>query len=137
MEVPEVKLTIKQSKFLKEYLKDGNGTRAAMAVYDTKDPNSASTIATENLRKLAYPMRLLMEAKGITPMDLIQTVDEARTAVKFNEFTGEQTPDHNIRLKAVSQMSKWAGYDPKEEKTTTVGLQDGDKQIVVKIEDYK
>jgi phage terminase small subunit len=111
------KITIKQSKFLKEYLKHGNGTKAALAVYDTKDYNSAAQIAHENLKKLENPMALLMESMGITPKSLIETVDEARQAIKVNEFTGEQLPDHNTRLKAVSQMSKWARLDPEKETT--------------------
>lgn len=121
--MPEVKLTVKQIKFMKEYVKDGNGTRAAMAVYDTKDPRAASVIASENLSKLSHPMRLLMEQKGITSMSLIETVDEARKAEKWNDFTGEREADHHIRLKAVDRLSKWAGLEPKEDKQVTVPVQ--------------
>jgi hypothetical protein len=43
------KLTIKQDKFVREYVKDGNGTRAAkQAGYS---PDTAYSIANENLNK--------------------------------------------------------------------------------------
>lgn len=43
------KLTLKQAKFTKEYIKTGNGTQAAIAAGYSK--NSAHDIASENLRK--------------------------------------------------------------------------------------
>ena len=94
-------------------------TKAAMAAYDTKDAGTAANIAYENVRKLENPMRLLMEQKGITPLALIETVDEARKAEKWNDFTGEREPDHTTRLKAVSQMSKWMRLDPEREQPQT------------------
>lgn len=114
-EPTEVKITVKQSKFIKEYLKDGNGTRAALVAYDTKDKVTAASIAYENLKKLHNPMSMLMEEMGITPKSLIETVNDARSAEKWNDFTGEKEADHHIRLKAVSQMSKWARLDPEKE----------------------
>lgn len=119
---PEVKIskvTIKQAKWLKEFLKHGNGTKAALAVYDTKDSGVAANIASENVRKLQNPMAMLMEAKGITPLSLIETVDEARQATKYNDFSGEREADHFIRLKAVDRLSKWAQLDPKETSNQT------------------
>lgn len=44
-------LTMKQTKFVKEYTKTGNGLKAAMKAYDTTDQNTACSIASENLRK--------------------------------------------------------------------------------------
>ena len=45
------KLTKKQRGFVKDYVETGNGTEAALKNYDTKDPNTAGVIASENLRK--------------------------------------------------------------------------------------
>lgn len=115
----EPKLTIKQAKFLKEYLKDGNGTRAALVAYDTTDRKSASVIAAENLVKLSNPMKVLMESQGITPLSLIDTVNEARFADKWNDFTGEREADHTVRLKAVSQFSKWLKLEETENERLT------------------
>jgi phage terminase small subunit len=45
------RLTIKQKRFVKEYVKDGNGTQAALKTYDTDKPEVAAVIADENLKK--------------------------------------------------------------------------------------
>ena len=45
-------LTIKQQKFIKEYIaSDGNGTQSALKAYNTTDNNVAHNIASENLQK--------------------------------------------------------------------------------------
>lgn len=45
-------LTHKQEQFVQEYVANGgNGTQAALAVYNTTDPNTAHVIASENLQK--------------------------------------------------------------------------------------
>lgn len=45
-------LTLKQKKFISEYLSNGgNGQKAALITYDTQDPNTARSIASENLIK--------------------------------------------------------------------------------------
>jgi hypothetical protein len=45
------KLSKKEKGFLKDYVKTGNGTEAALKNYDTTDENVAASIASENLRK--------------------------------------------------------------------------------------
>ncbi len=45
------KITPKQKKFAQGYLETGNGTHAALEVYDTESENVAASIASENLRK--------------------------------------------------------------------------------------
>lgn len=45
------KLTPKQKKFADKYLETGNGTRSALAAYDTEDYQTAASIAEENLKK--------------------------------------------------------------------------------------
>lgn len=46
------KLSVKQKKFIKEYVSnDGNGTQAALKAYDTDNPEVANAIAVENLQK--------------------------------------------------------------------------------------
>lgn len=47
----KIKLTRKQSKFVDEYVKTGNGTQSANKAYDVKNNKVASVIATENLAK--------------------------------------------------------------------------------------
>lgn len=56
------RLTLKQDKFVKEYIANGgNGTQAALQVYDVNSPNPkhvANVIAAENLAKPAVLSRL-------------------------------------------------------------------------------
>jgi len=62
-------VTIKQKLFVKEYLSNGgNGTKAALAVYGTKDSHTAHQIAYENLRKPAViqELRRNLESLGLS-----------------------------------------------------------------------
>jgi len=61
------KLTLKQAKFTKEYLKSGNGTQAAIKAGYSK--NSAHDIASENLRKpeIKEAVASAAEKLGINP----------------------------------------------------------------------
>jgi hypothetical protein len=61
-------LTIKQRRFLRHYIKSGNGTQAALVAYDVTDANTARSIATENLRKPALRTALaaLLETQGLS-----------------------------------------------------------------------
>lgn len=63
------KLTLKQAKFTKEYLKTGNATEAAAKAYDVKNRNTANSIATENLAKPAIREAVMSAAEklGINP----------------------------------------------------------------------
>jgi hypothetical protein len=67
-------LTIKQRKWLKEYLETGNATEAAMRVYNCKDRDSASNVGWENVRKLEFAE--LMEEGGITDAKLQAKINE-------------------------------------------------------------
>lgn len=60
--------SLKQLKFAREYVESsGNGTQSALKTYDTKDPNTASMIASENLRKPIVQEAILdiLERSGI------------------------------------------------------------------------
>lgn len=102
-------LTLKQKKFLKVYFETGNGTKAALAAYDTDDTNTAAVISAQNLIKLKPTLVHLMEKKGMDVNWLVTKAYEAGDATKWNDFTGEREADHNIRLKAVEIASKWLG----------------------------
>lgn len=119
----EVRLTIKQRRFLDEYFKTGNGTLSAMKVYDCKDVSSAAEIASQNLRKLKDRLTTLMEMKGLSVGDLLDTLQEARKAKirRRNLETGEvyYEPDYRNRIEAVKVAAKFLGIE-KEEDVPTV-----------------
>jgi len=70
------KLTIKQKKFVKEYIETGNATEAAARVYDVTDRNSANSIGSENLAKLAEPIADVMDRVGLTDEYLMKCLQE-------------------------------------------------------------
>ena len=58
------KVTKKQTEFAKEFVKNGgNGTQAALKVYDAKTPAAANAIASKNLKKPAVQDALKAELK--------------------------------------------------------------------------
>lgn len=74
------KLTPKQAKYVKEYIKnDGNGTKAALAAYNVKNEQTASAISTENLRKplIAESLIKAAERMGVTEEKIMQPVVDA------------------------------------------------------------
>lgn len=73
-------LTIKQRKWIKEYLECGNATEAAMKIYDCKDRESASQIGYENLRKLDFEE--FLEEAGITDSLLQKKIMEGLDATR-------------------------------------------------------
>lgn len=66
--------TIKEKKFVKEYIKTGNATEAAMRTYDVKDRKNANALGTETLAKLSISD--LMDNKGLTDDKLLDKLDE-------------------------------------------------------------
>lgn len=70
------KLTIKQKKFVKEYIETGNATEAAARVYDVTDRNSARAIGGENLSKLAKTIDEICEEVGLTDDFILKCLTE-------------------------------------------------------------
>jgi hypothetical protein len=66
-------LSVKQRRFVAEYVSSGNGTQAALAAYDTEDPHTAHAIASENLRKpvIQDAVNELLDAEGLSDAKLL------------------------------------------------------------------
>jgi hypothetical protein len=73
-------LTLKQRRWMKEYIETGNASEAAMRAYDCKDRVVAASIGYENLRKLDYVE--FMEAGGVTDKLLQDKLMEGLSATK-------------------------------------------------------
>lgn len=57
--MPRKRLTVKQEKFVAEYIRnDGNGTQAALVAYDTDNEKTAGVMAVENLAKPSIKERV-------------------------------------------------------------------------------
>ena len=138
----ESNLTIKQRKFLLEYFKTGNGTKSAMKVYDTDDPNTAGVIASENLRKLKIENKTLMETRGLSVGKLIGVLLEGletkvikRTVKKGGTVVYRSMPDHSTRHRYLITAGKWLGLEGKSEKEDTFSIldrarEDGEQFII-------
>jgi len=121
-------MTIKQAKFFKLYIKLGNATQAAMAVYDCKDENSAHSVGSENLRKLAIDasIQAWCERLGATDRQLVSNLIDGTKANKVvsarvtDKDAGVDTddfidvPDWTNRLKANEILLKIKNRFPKE-----------------------
>jgi hypothetical protein len=72
--------TIKEKKFVKEYIKTGNATEAAARVYDVASRDTARNIGTQNVAKLSFPE--LMDKMGITDEKLNLVLEEGLAATR-------------------------------------------------------
>ena len=92
------KPTLKQKAFVEEYIRNGgNGTQAAMKVYDTEDNATARSIASENLTKPNIMDELLRTAErlGVTREKVVSPVIDAL-----------DSQDLEMRLKGHDRMIK-------------------------------
>lgn len=103
----KVKLTLKQRKWIKEYIATGNATEAAMRVYDCKNRNVANFIGSENMSKL--PIAELMEEMGLTDVALLNVGTEGMMKAVKQSVTGEVHPDYAVRHKYWDTMLKLKG----------------------------
>lgn len=101
--------TVKQKMFVKEYVKSGNATQAALKVYNTKSVDSAKRIGWENTTKLN--IQEILEKNGITDDATAQNLARmAFTATKQNQFTGEVVEDNQVQLDAIKHITKLKGW---------------------------
>jgi len=118
-------LTLKQRKWIKEYIETGNATEAAMRIYDVKDREVAANIGSENVRKLQFPE--LMEDMGLTDIALINVGAEGMTKPVKQSITGEIHPDYTTRHRYWETLLKLKGR-LRESNTVNVS---GDKVIAI------
>lgn len=109
---PRTKLTLKQQRFVAEYLKDGNGSRSALKVYNAKNDLTARVIASENLTK-PNVAKAIAEA---LPDDLLARKHlEGLEAVAYAPVLGE-VPDYSTRHKYLDSAYKIKGtYAPEKQ----------------------
>jgi phage terminase small subunit len=120
------KLTKKQRGFVKDYLKNENGTQAALNNYDIESTNPekvASVIAAENLAKpsiiqtieiVRETLKSALEKEGITPDYIAKKVN-----VLLKAKDREGNPDINGIDKGLKHAKDIYGVEDKEEKAST------------------
>lgn len=91
-------LTLKQHRWLKEYLKCGNATEAAVRVYNVKNRDSANAIGAQNLAKIDFDK--LLDANGLTLAQMLKAIVEGLNATKKVWGNGKsiEVPDYSVRF---------------------------------------
>jgi len=122
--------TLKEKKFVKAYLKTGNGTQAAMQSYDVKNRKIAGVIAAQNLAKLSIGD--IMDRQGLTDDKLVGVIINGLEATKpVLKLKGKkskpkevQIPDHAVRHKYLETSLKLKDKFPSTKVESTVSLKD-------------
>jgi Terminase small subunit len=107
--------TLKERRFVKEYLKTGNATEAVrQAGYNVTSVSSATTVANINMTKL--DMSSWFEKAGLTNEVIAQnTTRIALTAKKRDQFSGEMYDDNKMQLDGMRFASELMGLSKKED----------------------
>ena len=125
----EKKLTVKQKKFVKEYVKrDGNGTKAALAVYNTTSEDVARSISSENLAKPSIREEIdkALIRHEITMDAAIKPIADGLRATKEFGENRIEIVDHSTRLKASGMALKLLGAEKQEQSSGTKIFVNGD-----------
>lgn len=120
-------LTIKQKKFVKAYVEnDGNGTKAALQVYNTTSEDVARSMSAENLAKpsIRDAVDAALIKHGITIEIATQPIADGLHATKTIPTSDGfvEGIDHGTRLKASGMALKLLGADQKEPQGATFNL---------------
>lgn len=121
-------LTVKQAKFVKAKAQGLTGVAAVQEAYGLTDYKTAAVIASQNLNKLSIQeaVQAEMAKQGITLEAIIRPVKEALEAEKVSivgngeQAMAEVTPDHSVRLKAVSIASQFMGINKNNDASPSI-----------------
>lgn len=107
------KLTAKQAKFVQGIAEGKPAYKAALAAYDTNDPNTANVIAVENLQKPTVKEALapILDKHNINLDTAIAPIGKGLVAMKQNEYTGEITEDIKTQMAASDRALKLLGVN--------------------------
>lgn len=112
------RLSKKQRGFIKDYVETGNGTKAALKNYDTKEYHVAQSIASENLSKpiiinaideaLSDELLAKVHKEGLEAQKVISAnITYGDADEKTNDFI--EVPDHATRAKFLDMGYKVKG----------------------------
>ena len=110
------RVTSKEKKFVAEYIKnDGNGTKAALATYNTKSEANAASIASRVLEKtsVAELLKAELDKQGVTIEKVIMPVAKGLSATKK-----DGAEDYGVQLAAHDRAVKILGLTEPQEKNS-------------------
>ena len=93
------RLTIKQRKFISEYVKTGNGTQSALTAYKTT-PMTAANIASENLNKpqIVEEIDRILKVNNFSLEENIKSVASIAVQKPETRITADQILKANLEL---------------------------------------
>ena len=113
--MPKDKLTIKQRKFVKEYIITGNATEAVTRSYNVSNREIAKVIGHENLTKphLQQAIAVLMQENGIDDQTLFRCLLDGLDSKMITQYKGKTAitdlPDFGVRHKFLETALKIKG----------------------------
>ena len=102
------KLTKKQRGFVKDYVKDENGTKAVINNYDVKDESVAASISTENLRKPYIAEAIEIKRKSLKEALIEEGIDEKKIAQTVKVLIDARDEKGNKDFTAIDKGLKHA-----------------------------
>lgn len=105
----------REKRFIREYIKTGSVTKAAMHAYENATYESARTMGSRILKKI--DIYTVLEKHGITDKLVTQTLKDAMMA-----SDADSLPLWDVRLKAIEIVNKLKGH---YKQTVTQELQAG------------
>jgi Holliday junction resolvasome RuvABC DNA-binding subunit len=107
--------TLKMMQWFQKWVKSGNGTKAALQVYNCKNENVAAAIASRNLKKLKldYSIQDWIDRLGMTDRKIISNLikgTEAKVMTRYGLY-----PHWPARLKANEMLLKLKNKFPKND----------------------
>ncbi len=135
------RLSKKQKGFIKDYVETGNGTKAALENYDTKDYKTASVIAAENLEKpsirdaieeaLSDELLAKVHREGLEAQKVISAnITYGDADEKTNDFI--EVPDHATRAKFLDMGYKVRGrYAPDKHISVNIEIKPTEEDVAM------
>ncbi|HLC20440.1 hypothetical protein A3E97_01575 [Candidatus Uhrbacteria bacterium RIFCSPHIGHO2_12_FULL_47_12] len=105
--MPKEALTIKQRRFVIEYIQTGNGTEAAVSAYDCQSRNTARSMASENLLKPAIQKAISEEMSTICQETFIKA--------KLHQLA-ESAKSEDTQLRALTIIAHITGLYNRDDK---------------------
>ena len=98
------KLSIKQERFIQEYLKTGNATQSIIKAYPNANYDSARMMASENLAKPSIKSRIddVLDSQGVNAAFIIRELKQSNQDARNDK-------QHSASIKAIKLLADFVG----------------------------
>ena len=117
------KLSIKQERFIQEYLKTGNATQSIIKAYPDVTYDSARMMASENLAKPSIKSRIddVLDSQGVNAAFIIRELKQSNQDARNDK-------QHSASIKAIKLLADFVGIT--NESKTVARLDSTNNQAV-------